>query len=421
MSVPEGPVSGGPVSEDSASSDPGPDSSGLEPTASPAAASSLDPLSEWTRRVGGIEVRFGEGRLAELGEAAREFTRTRVLLVTDPGLVAAGHPARAEEALTRAGLDVTTFSAVNANPTEEDVAAGTEVARGRSIELIVALGGGSAMDCAKGINFLLTNGGRMEDYWGRGKATRPMLPSIGVPTTAGTGSEAQSYALITHAETHRKMACGDEKARFRAVILDPSLLPTAPRAIAAAAGMDALSHALESLVTTARTERSGELSRRAWELLAPVTDRLDPGDSTGRLLADRSDRGPAALGAFLGGAAIEQSMLGAAHAAANPLTARFGVPHGEAIGLTLAPVIRANREVAEVLYRTLDPGGAEALATHVETTRDRLEMPQSLSVLGISKHDLPELAAAATLEWTGTFNPRPLEAQDFEEIYEQVF
>ena len=124
------------------------------------------------------------------------------------------------------------------------------------------------MDTAKGCNFLLTNGGRMEDYWGVGKATRPMLPLIAIPTTAGTGSECQSFALITHPQTHVKMACGDPKAAARVAILDPELTLTQPPAVAAATGMDALSHAIETAVTRRRNPISQMLSREAFRLCA---------------------------------------------------------------------------------------------------------------------------------------------------------
>src|SRR5262249_17412696 len=152
------------------------------------------------------------GSLGRLGDLARELGGHRVLLVTDPGLEAAGHPQRAVSNLESAGLDVTVFDEVKENPSTVCVELGTAVARKAKIDLIVAVGGCSSMDCAKGVNFLLTNGGKMEDYKGFGKATKPMLPSIGVPTTSGTGSEAQSYALITDEQSHLKMACGDKKA-----------------------------------------------------------------------------------------------------------------------------------------------------------------------------------------------------------------
>jgi alcohol dehydrogenase len=164
---------------------------------------------------------YGPGSLNRLGELARELGDTRVLLVTDPGLEEAGHPQRAMESLRQAGLEVFLFDGVEPNPTNYHVQAGVDFARPLGIDLIVSFGGGSSMDCAKGINFILTNGGSMEDYKGFGKAAKPMLPSVGIPTTAGTGSEAQSYALIADERTHMKMACGDRKAAFQVAILDP--------------------------------------------------------------------------------------------------------------------------------------------------------------------------------------------------------
>ena len=142
-----------------------------------------------------IKVIFGAGTLSQLGEHIRALAGTSVLIVSDAGIVRAGIVDRASDTLTSAGLHLRVFDDVSENPSSRDIDAGLVVAReGKSIDLLVALGGGSAMDCAKGINFLLTNGGRIEDYHGFGKAGRPMLPSIGIPTTAGTGSEAQSYA-----------------------------------------------------------------------------------------------------------------------------------------------------------------------------------------------------------------------------------
>ncbi|MEK7728728.1 MAG: iron-containing alcohol dehydrogenase, partial [candidate division KSB1 bacterium] len=215
-----------------------------------------------------IRVLFGENKIAQLGNLAKALEAQRVLLVSDAGLVRAGHVARALASLQNEALEVFLFTEVEENPTTRTVENGVRFAQEhRPIDLIIALGGGSAMDCAKGINFLLTNGGQMEDYWGLGKAAKPMLPAIGIPTTAGTGSEAQSYALITHERTHRKMACGDFKARFRNVILDPTLLTSVPTKVAAITGIDAMAHALESYVCTRRNAISQMFSREAWRLL----------------------------------------------------------------------------------------------------------------------------------------------------------
>jgi alcohol dehydrogenase len=229
--------------------------------------------TRWRAEVGGIEVVFGPGAVAELGGLASELGARRAFLVTDPGVRAAGHAGRAAAALAAAGVEARIFDGVAENPTTLHVEAGREEAARWGADLLVGLGGGSAMDCAKGVNFLLTNGGRMEDYRGFGRAARPMLSSIGIPTTAGTGSEAQSYALIAQPEGHQKMACGDRKARFRVVVLDPALAASAPRPVAAAAGLDALSHAVESLVCRRANPVSRMLSREAWRRLAPNFER----------------------------------------------------------------------------------------------------------------------------------------------------
>src|SRR4051794_16449357 len=189
---------------------------------------------------------FGAGTLSRLGELARELGGTRVLLVTDPGLEHAGHPQRAEESLRAAGLAVRVFDDVEENPTGRHVEAGVTAAREHRADLLVAVGGGSAMDVDKGANFVVTNGGSIADYMGFGKATKPMLPSIGVPTTAGTGSEAQSYALIADESSHLKMACGDKKAAFRIAVLDPEVTLTQPPGVTAVTGLDSVAHAVES-------------------------------------------------------------------------------------------------------------------------------------------------------------------------------
>ena len=166
-----------------------------------------------------IRVLFGDGTIDQLGALARELGFGRTLLVADSGLVKAGHHDHAS--LAAAGVETVDFDDFGPNPDADMLEVGRRHAARERIDSIVGLGGGSSLDCAKGINFLLTQGGTIHDFHGYGRASKPMLPMIGVPTTAGTGSEAQSYALISDPQTHKKMACGDPKAAFRAVILDP--------------------------------------------------------------------------------------------------------------------------------------------------------------------------------------------------------
>src|SRR6185369_14924571 len=166
---------------------------------------------------------FRDGGLSLIGELAQSLGFARTLIVADPGMLAAGLVDRAAASLQSAAIVTCGFHEFDVNPDSAMVEAGRRVAAEAAVDSIVALGGGSSLDCAKGINFVLTNGGSMRDYRGYGKAVKPMLPMIGIPTTAGTGSDAQSYALISDPATHEKMACGDPGAAFRIALLDPSV------------------------------------------------------------------------------------------------------------------------------------------------------------------------------------------------------
>jgi len=370
---------------------------------------------------------FGAGTVGRIGELAGEIGTRRALVVSDAGIIAAGHTQLAIDALVAAGIETQVFDGVHENPTTDDVAAGVTMARRYEPELIVGLGGGSSMDCAKGINFVYTNGGEMKDYWGVGKALKPMLPMIAVPTTSGTGSEAQSFALISDAKTHVKMACGDKKASFRFAILDPNLTLTQPQIVTALTGIDAISHALETYVTKKRNAASQAFSREAWRLLAA---------NFGRVLDDPSNieaRSGMQLGACFAGMAIENSMLGAAHAMANPLTANYGIAHGQAIGLTLPTVIRFNGEefgssYAELIRAAAGEAGMpdldrtpESLAQYVTQLVAKAGLSTKLSEQKVERAKLTQLAAEAAEQWTGTFNPREANASTFASLYESAF
>jgi alcohol dehydrogenase len=344
-------------------------------------------------------------------------------VVADRGIVATGQVDRAATMLDAAGIVPSFFHDFEANPDARMVEAGRAHGAACAIDSLLALGGGSSLDCAKGINFVLTNGGTMRDYRGFGKAPRPMLPSIGVPTTAGTGSEAQSYAIISDPDTHAKMACGDPKAAFRVVVLDPTLTVSQPRLVTAIAGYDAISHAVESYVTTRRSEISNLFARDAWRSLDDHYERVlaEPAD-----LAARSGM---LVGAHEAGIAIEQSMLGGTHACANPLTAHHGTPHGVAIAVMLPHVVRWNaRHVGDGYAELLRVSGrddgrppGERLATRLEELARAGELPATLRQLGVDRHDLPALAAEAAGEWTGTFNPRPFDQAAALDLYEHAY
>ncbi|UUO07421.1 iron-containing alcohol dehydrogenase [Blastopirellula sp. J2-11] len=366
---------------------------------------------------------FGPGVVAQLGALAVEQGAKRVLVVSDPGVVKAGHSQKGIDSLTAAGLETVLFDGVQENPTTANVDAGVALAKATDAQLIVGLGGGSAMDCAKGINFLLTNGGQMQDYWGVGKATREMLPMIAVPTTAGTGSETQSFALISDAETHVKMACGDPKASCKIALLDPELTVTQPQRVTALTGIDAIAHALETFVTRRRNSCSLAFSRGAWRMLA---------SNYAQVLQDPTNleaRGGMQLGACFAGLAIENSMLGAAHALANPLTSKFGVVHGQAVAVMLPHVIRYNSQLVGDWYRELlqvdvpidgFPSGdhPEALADFVTQLVSQADLATELTSLGVDPGSTTQLGIDAAKQWTGTFNPREVDATSLKSLYD---
>jgi alcohol dehydrogenase len=395
---------------------------GSTSTSADRTARSAEPLPAFDYEPLGRVV-FESGGLAKLGELARELGGTRVLLVTDPGLSAAGHPQRAIRYLRQAGLEVFLFDGVEENPETKHVVDGVAAANKHKIDFLVAVGGGSSMDCAKGINFVYTNGGQIADYRGHGKATKPMFPSIGVPTTAGTGSEAQSYALIADASSHMKMACGDRKAAFRVSILDPELTLSQPPSVTAITGLDALTHAIESYVCTKRSPLSQIYSLAAWRHLETNYEQVleEP--------LDLAARGAMQLGAYFAGLAIEASMLGAAHSCANPLTAHYGITHGIAVGLMLPHVVRYNAMAVGHLYADLahcsglengEPA-AEILARRVTSLMHTAGLPTALSQCGVSRGILALLAEEAGQQWTSRFNPRPVGEAELLRLYEAAW
>ena len=358
----------------------------------------------------GVRIAFGAGNVDHLGEIVAAEGGKRVLLVTDPGIRDAGHVERAVRVLYASSIAVRVFDGVGENPTTVHVGRGFFAARDFKPDMIIGFGGGSSMDCAKGINFLYSNGGRIQDYWGVDKATKPMLPMIAVPTTAGTGSDAQSFALITDPETHQKMACGDKKALPKVALLDPELTATQPAKVAAATGIDAVAHAVETAGTTRRTDISLRFSRQSWRLLETGFDKVMHDNN------DAAAREQMLLGAHLAGAAIENSMLGAAHALANGLTAVCGTVHGIAVGLMLPHVVRFNAEESNP-YASLmeDP---ERLAQRIEQLLDAGHLPRKLGEIGAEESKLAELSAIAAKQWTATFNPRKVGEPELRRIYE---
>jgi alcohol dehydrogenase len=370
---------------------------------------------------------FGVGAVQQVAEVAAALSARRALLVTDPGIVKAGHAEAVRQLLKGQGIQVACFDQVEENPGTRCVAACVELARASESDTIIGLGGGSSMDTAKGCNFLVTNGGEIRDYWGIGKAKKPMMPLIAIPTTGGTGSECQSFALITDEQTHQKMACGDPKAAARVAILDPALTISQPPKVTACSGIDAIAHAVETAVTNVRTPLSSLFSQESFRIMMAALPRVLKSPD------DLEARGWMLLGAAWAGTAIENSMLGAAHSAANPLTAHFGTAHGQAVGMMLPHVVRFNSQdpqAAKVYHDLaclahLTPPSAppdiasELLAKRLSELLDVAHLARSLDRT-VTPETVSALAAEAAGQWTAKFNPRPIAAADFEQLYRKV-
>lgn len=371
---------------------------------------------------------FGCDAGDKAGTLAREIGGRRVFLVTDPGIVAAGHVERVEDALRGAGLEVRRFDRVRESPTAANVDACRAALGDWPADLLVGLGGGSSIDVAKGCNFVRAGGGRMEDYQGTGKARGEMLPLIAIPTTAGTGTEVQSFALIEQDGTRQKMACGDPAAAPRLAILDPALTVTQPTFVTACTGLDTLGHAVETAVTTRRGPVSTMFSTMAFELAEANLPRVleDPDDLAAR--------GHMLVAAAFAGIAIENSMLGAAHSMANPLTAHHELAHGQAVGMMLPIVVRYNAAVAEnaALYAALarraglvaaaapDGEAVAALIARIESLLDLAGMERSLAARRFSESTVDALAAEAARQWTAQFNPRRVTAESFRDLFAEA-
>lgn len=347
-------------------------------------------------------------------ERLSEVASGRVFLVTDAGLAEAGHLARAERILGKAGAEITVYDAVRSNPTPDDVDACLAAAKAAGkIDIIVALGGGSVIDTAKAVNVLLASGGQATDLHGTGDAGRA-VPLVAIPTTAGTGTESQASALLSDPVTRVKTVCMHPGLAADVVILDAKLTLTQPRAVAAACGLDALTHAVETAVSKAATPVSRPLSQRAfvacWSALPRVLDSPDNLRARGKLLR----------GAHEAGAAIANSMLGAAHATGNALTAAHGIPHGYAVGLMLAAVVRfnaVNRDAHSTYLDLAESVGLDSVDELIEGIELRVA---NAGAEAPTDFDVSTLVRLAGEQLTGGFNPRPLDVYALHEIFQDA-
>ncbi|MND70539.1 1,3-propanediol dehydrogenase [compost metagenome] len=349
-----------------------------------------------------------------------------VLLVTDPGVIAAGLLDAVLTGLEADGVAVTVFSQVQADPPESVILAAVYVAKACGAECVIGLGGGSSLDAAKLAALLARSDESLEQVYGINRTQGPRLPLILVPTTAGTGSEVTSVSVVTTASGEKNVVYSPLLLPDMAV-LDAELTLGLPSHVTAATGIDAMVHAIEAYTTKhLKNPISDCLAREALSLLSA---NLFQACQDGSNLAARENM---LLGATLAGMAFANAPVAAVHALAYPLGARFHVPHGLSNALVLGPVMRLNLETVAPLYAQLadivlpgvsgtDREKASALADYLGALAGELRLPTCLRDVGIAESDIDALAADA-MKQTRLLgnNPRPLSLADVSAIYREI-
>jgi len=370
-------------------------------------------------------VTYGFGVASLAGEEASALGLKRVLLITDGGVRGAGLVDGVITSLTEAGVDVQVYDRVGANPettmVEEALAALKDVAAGG----LIAVGGGSPMDTAKGVAFLATNGGRLQDYMGINPPRAP-LPSICIPTTAGTSSEVTNNIVFTDSATRFKFGLSGPNCAATRALVDPEMTITLPKGMTAATGLDALTHAIESITSRGAYDLTRSLALDAVRLIGewlPVA--VEHGEN-------RQARERMMMACLEGGIAFNQSGLTIVHAMSHPVSGWCGTAHGVANAILLPHVMAYNvgydiegfARVAEALgVDTRGMTRAQAAAASVDRVRELnrlLGIPDGLGSCGVTEADLPNLIADSMKSAGIRRNPRPTTAADIEAIYRQA-
>lgn len=369
------------------------------------------------------EVVFGLGSLIEAGFAAVRLGARRPFVVTDEGILQAGWVTEMLTHLRDAGLKPTVWSNVTPNPKDEEVTAGYAAYLDSGCDVIIGIGGGSAMDAAKGIAILSGNGGSILDYTGVDQATRPIPPLLMIPTTSGTGADVSQFCIVT--DTKRLVKC---TIMGRALvpdisITDPRLLVTMPDGLNAATGLDALTHGIEAYVSLANNPLADSHALNAVRLVCThlAGTLTHPGDLEGRKKM--------AQGSLEAGLAFSNAILGATHAMSHQVGGLLDAPHGVVNGVLLSHVIRFNAEAAPDRYRAVAlavglpvenaPADevADMLANYVRALGDEVGVPRGLREFGVSESDIPTLAQSTLLDACLTTNPRPADVHDIERLF----
>ena len=381
------------------------------------------------------KVVFGSGAISKLPEVAAKLGKSKALIISGPHLEKIGLVAKCSDAMKAAGIESVSFCRTEGNPSVETVDAATALFAESGADFIVAFGGGSPLDVAKAVAVLATYGGKITDYEGGGKVPGPVVPMIAIPTTAGTGSEVTAFSVITDHSRNYKLTVASNYLLPSYAVLDSDLISTVPAGTAAACGIDAMIHALESYVSKAASPFSEMFSLRALELI---------GQSIRAYVKDRGNKAAAEdmlLGSLFAGIAFSHARLGDVHAMSHPVSAFFNVPHGVANALLLPKVVEFNESATEEgmmrkkyydIYRCVcksPVGDAEftpsMLQKELSSLNAELGIPSGLSGVGISYEDfekvLNQMVDDAMKSGNIAVNPRKTERDDVMDMYRKAY
>lgn len=372
------------------------------------------------------EFTFGVGARALVGQTVRNLGATRVLVVTDPGVIAAGWTDEVKQHLEEVGLSHAVFAEVSPNPRADEVMAGAERYREEACDFIVAVGGGSPMDCAKGIGIVSSNGGHILDYEGVDEVRLPMPPLVCLPTTGGTSADVSQFAIISDRAHQRKVAVISKAVVPDVSLIDPETLTTMDPYLTACTAIDALVHAIEAFVSRASSPITDGQALEAIRLItANLVDVMARPD-------DLELRSKIMLGSLQAGLAFSNASLGATHAMAHSLGGRLDLPHGECNAILLPHVMAYNFTEATERYERVGAAlGLElrgmaskeqinAIVDEIGRLRKAIKVDRTLGDVGVHRTDVPDLARNALVDACMVTNPRQPSQRDIEVVYEEA-
>jgi len=369
-------------------------------------------------------IEYGVGVASKLGEEVRLLKAQKVSLITDPGIIKAGLLDKITSILKEEKLLYNVFDGVDPNPKDRNVERGAQVVRSFEADAMVAVGGGSVIDCAKAIGVLVSHDGkRIKDFEGKTAVKKPILPFIAVPTTAGTGSEVTFSAVITDRENNYKMTVRSPFMAAKVALLDPKLTVTVPPHITASTGMDALTHAIEAYTVKVSEPISDALALYAIEL---ITNNLVNAVKNGENINARACM---LVGSLLAGMAFSHSDVGSVHCMAEALGGVYDAPHGVCNAVLLPYVMEYNAEFCLERYARIAQAMGEIFDTMEEGAMKAVERVKKLSVdvglpsfksLGVKEEDLEKLADMAAKNISTKSNPREMSKEDYLVLFKKA-